>query len=329
MNENVLLVGVGFMGRAYGAILKELRCPVVAIGRAAAGVDEFEKATGLKAHPGGLAPWLEGADSVPATAIVCVGTDEVTPTCRSLLLAGVKRILVEKPGGASPRDIADVAAAAQLANAEVLVGYNRRFYASVLEAERRIAAEGGVTSIHFEFTERERDATLAKFSAEIRRYWILANSSHVIDLAFFLAGDPFRISAEVAGSLEWHPSAAQFTGSGRTARGALFSYCANWASGGRWGVEVMTPESRLILRPLEALSIQRRGSFAQEAVAIDDELESRFKPGLYRQVAAFMRGEELHRFISIAEQSRKAQGLYSAMGGYGDASSANGPWSVK
>ncbi len=329
MNENVLLVGVGFMGRAYGAILKELQCPVIAIGRSAAGVEEFGKSTGLKAHPGGLAPWLEGADSVPATAIVCVGTDEVTQTCKGLLSAGVRRILVEKPGGASPRDIADLAAAAQLANAEVLVGYNRRFYASVLEAERRIAVEGGVTSAHFEFTERERDATLGKFSAEIRRHWLLANSSHVIDLAFFLAGDPVRISAEVAGSLEWHPCAAQFVGSGRTAAGALFSYCANWASGGRWGVELMTPESRLILRPLEALSIQRRGSFQLEAVPIDDALEARFKPGLYRQVAAFLRGEERHRFISIADQSRKAQGLYSAIGGYGDAARANGSSDVK
>lgn len=324
MNENVLLVGAGFMGRAYGAILKELQRPVVAIGRSVAGVEEFEKATGLKAHAGGVAQWLDGADSVPSTAIVCVGTDEVVHTCKSLLSAGVKRILVEKPGGASPHAIADLAAAAQSLQAEVLVGYNRRFYASVLEAERRVAAEGGATSVHFEFTERERDATLGKFSEEIRRYWVLANSSHVIDLAFFLAGDPVRLSAEVAGSLEWHPSAAQFAGSGRTARGALFSYCANWASGGRWGVEVMTPESRLILRPLEALSIQRRGSFQLETVPIDDELEARFKPGLYRQVAAFLRGEEQHRFITIAEQARRAQGLYASMSGYAEATQAMG-----
>jgi predicted dehydrogenase len=329
MNENVLLAGVGFMGRAYGAILKELHYSVIAIGRSAAGVEEFERVTGLNAHAGGVARWLEGVDSVPASAIVCVGTDEVTQTCRTLLSAGVKRILVEKPGGASPRDIADLTAAAQRADAEVLVGYNRRFYASVLEAERRISAEGGVTAVHFEFTERERDATLGKFSEEVRRHWALANSSHVIDLAFFLSGDPVRISTEVAGSLAWHPSAAQFAGSGRTARGALFSYCANWASGGRWGVEVMTPESRLILRPLETLSIQRRGSFVLETVAIDDELENRFKPGLYRQVAAFLRREEPHRFISIAEQSRKAQGLYAAMSGYGDAASASGERGVK
>lgn len=329
MNENMLLVGVGFMGRAYGAILKELQCPVVAIGRSVAGVEEFEKATGSKAHAGGLAQWLEAADTVPGSAIVCVGTEEVAQTCRHLLSAGVKRILVEKPGGVSPADIAGLAAAAQARGAEVLVGYNRRFYASVLEAERRIAAEGGVTSFHFEFTERERDATLAKFSDEIRRYWLLANSSHVIDLAFFLGGEPERISAEVAGSLDWHPSAARFAGSGRTDRGALFSYCANWASGGRWGVEVMTPESRLILRPLEGLAVQRRGTFQLEAVAIDDELETRFKPGLYRQVAAFLRGEEGHRFIGIAEQARRAQGLYARMGGYVDAARADGLPDVK
>lgn len=318
MTGRVLLVGVGFMGRSYGAVLRELRSDVIAVGRSTAGIEEFERVTGIEAHPGGVSQWLQRADALPDSAIVCVGNDEVTETCHSLLSAGVRRLLIEKPGGGSPADIVALAAAASAVKAEVLVGYNRRFYVSVLHAEKRIASEGGVTAVHFEFTERERDATLGKFSSEVRRHWVLANSSHVIDLAFYLGGDPVRISTEVAGALDWHPSAAQFAGSGRTGKGALFSYFANWSSGGRWGVEVMTLESRLILRPLELLSVQRRGSFQVEGVAIDDELETRFKPGLYRQVVAFLEGTEKHRFISIGEQARRASGLYSKIAGYGE-----------
>lgn len=320
MSDAVLLVGVGFMGRAYGTVLRELGRPVIAIGRSQSGVAEFESATGLKAHPGGVDQWLSQADVIPESAIVCVSTDEAPRTCAAVLAAGVKRILLEKPGGSSPLELARMAEVAASASAEVVVGYNRRFYSSTLEAERRIASEGGVTSIHFEFTERERDATLGKFSKEVREHWVLANSSHVIDLAFFLAGEPVRLSAEVSGSLAWHPSAACFAGSGMTASNALFSYCANWASGGRWGVEVMTGESRLILRPLETLQVQLRGVFRVDPVEIADDLDVRFKPGLYRQTQAFLNRDQPHRFIGIAEQARRAGDLYARISGQAAAS---------
>lgn len=315
MNDAVLLVGVGFMGRAYGAVLKELGRPAIVVGRSPQGVADFEAATGLPAQAGGVEAWLKGADAIPSSAIVCVTTDEAPATCAALMAAGVERILLEKPGGTSAHALRLLAEAAEAARADVMVGYNRRFYASVLEAERRIAAEGGVTSLHFEFTERERDATLGKFSDEVRAHWVLANSSHVIDLAFFLGGEPDRLSAEVSGGLDWHPSAACFAGSGRTVTGALFSYCANWTSGGRWGVEVMTRESRLILRPLEALQVQRRGSFQLEPVDIADDLDARFKPGLYRQTVAFLAGEQPQRFIGIGEQARRAQEIYAVISG--------------
>ena len=317
MSEPVLLIGVGFMGRAYAEVLRDVGRPVIVIGRSLAGVSAFEEATGLQAETGGLSAWLERGVEIPRSAIVCVTTSEAAGVSKALLAAGVKRILIEKPGGVTPEDISDLALFAEARGAEVLIGYNRRFYASVLETERRIAAEGGVTSFHFEFTERERDATSGKFSHSVQQHWVLANSSHVIDLAFFLGGEPKRLSAEItgAGLLDWHPSGAQFVGSGISDSGALFSYCANWTSGGRWGVEIMTRESRLILRPLEQLYVQRRGTFAVEPVAIQDKIEACFKPGLHRQTIAFLNRAEEHRFISVADQARRAAGIYAAMSG--------------
>ena len=116
----------------------------------------------------------------------------------------------------------------------------------------------------------------------------MANSSHVIDLAFYLGGQPTELSSYTAGKLPWHPNAAIYAGAGKTENNALFSYQANWQAPGRWALEFLTSKHRLIFRPMEQLQIQQLGSVAIEPVEIDDSLDHDFKPGLYRQVQAFL-----------------------------------------
>jgi len=111
-----------------------------------------------------------------------------------------------------------------------------------------------------------------------------------VDLAFHLGGRPQVINARVKGALDWHPAGATFAGSGQTEAGALFSYLADWAAPGRWGVELRTAKRRLILQPMETLKVQEPDSFSIADVPLDD-LDTRFKPGLYRQMQAFL-GEQ-------------------------------------
>jgi hypothetical protein len=138
----------------------------------------------------------------------------------------------------------------------------------------------------------------------------------VVDLAFFLAGAPERLTADVAGTLPWHPTGAVFAGSGRTERGVPFSYRADWRSGGRWGVDVFTAKRRLVLRPLETLQQQERGVLTIEPVAIDDTLDTQYKVGLYRQTAAFLTSER-GALCPLAEHHRRL-GVYCRMAGYPD-----------
>ena len=55
---------------------------------------------------------------------------------------------------------------------------------------------------------------------------------------------------------------------------------------------------------METLQRQRRGSFALEPVEIDDTLDRRYKPGLYRQTAAFVSGEDAGDLSDIAAQAK-------------------------
>lgn len=69
---------------------------------------------------------------------------------------------------------------------------------------------------------------------------------------------------------------------------------------GRWGVEILTRNSRLIFRPLEKLYIQKIGSLDLKEVFLDDALDKDFKPGLFRQVKTFLSDKK--NLLTIDEQ---------------------------
>ena len=298
-HPEILLVGVGKMGLAHAAILKELGRPFVAFGRGEESALRFLSSTGVRASTGPLAAQLDSLDRVPAIAIVAVDTIESFSVTRTLLQKGVRRLLLEKPGAVTPDQIRQLAALAKASRASVAIGYNRRFFESVRKARELIDQDGGLQAIRFDFTERSRHvAALGRDPAELEQ-WFLANSTHVVDLAFFLAGSlPEKMHAFSSGGLDWHPAGSRFAGAGRFKNGAIFSYHADWEAPGNWGIELTTRARKLVFQPLETL--RSHGSMLEE-VALEDGLDRRFKPGVYRQLLAFLTGKEESRLCTIEQ----------------------------
>jgi predicted dehydrogenase len=287
-NHLILLVGAGPMALAHAQVLKALGCSVLCVSRRSESAERFCRETGLRAVAGGLQSWIGRTDR-PAVdgAVVAVSLPELAQVTHSLIAAGIKKILVEKPAGLTASEIERVAEAGQAADAAIYLAYNRRFYASVAMARRMITEDGGVSSFFFDFTELASRTAIPGRGLDILHNWFLANSSHVVDLAFHLGGRPKVIEARVKGCLDWHPAGATFAGSGETLNGAVFVYLADWAAPGRWGVEFRTAKRRLILQPLETLKVQVADGFSLTDIPLDD-LDTRFKPGLYRQMEAFL-----------------------------------------
>src|SRR5690606_9894000 len=123
---------------------------------------------------------------------------------------------------------------------------------------------------------------------------------------FFLGGKPEAMQAFTSGGCDWHPGATVFTGAGRTEQNALFSYQAHWEAPGRWSVEVITKKRRYYLKPLEEIQVQENGSVQINKLEFDDAIDKQFKPGLYRQVAAWLAGD-LASFCTIQEQAAMMQ----------------------
>ena len=297
-NEEVLLIGAGPMAISHAQVLKGMNLKFIVVGRGEQSAKSFQEETKINVITGGIDKWLSENKKYPKYVIVAVTGTQLGKVTRTLIKHGIKNILLEKPGGLNNNDIKSVAENAKKSNANILLGYNRRFYASALKAKEIIEEDGGVNSYYFEFTEWPHTIVPLKKDPEVKKRWVLHNSTHVIDLAFYLGGEPKEMHSYSRGGFDWHPDGTIFTGTGVSKSGALFSYHSNWDAPGRWGVEILTQKHRLIFRPLERLQIQKLKSVAIEEVKIDDQLDIKFKPGLYRQLKAFLEGDTSN-FINI------------------------------
>lgn len=305
-NIEVLLVGTGYMGKEYARVLKEMNVCLTVVGRGEESAALFEIETGILAVRGGLDNYLRKEKQVPCYAIVASSVESSVENVTALLKAGVKNILAEKPVGLNIQEVKMICDLAEAKNANVYAAYNRRYYASTEKALQIISEDGGVVSYHFEFTEwvNQLEKVVWKHSEKVLNATIECNSSHVIDLAFFLGGQPNEMTSYIAGenSVDWHRKCAVYAGAGRTEKGALLSYCANWIAPGRWGIEVMTKKHRLYLKPMEELYMQELDSIRIEKVDIDDSLDKRFKPGLYKEVQSFLMNTDIEKRKSIQQQ---------------------------
>lgn len=317
MNKNIWLIGAGGMAQDYIKVLQGLEKDFVVIGRGEETAKKCNVTTGCEVEVGGLEEYLLKNPEICSHAIVAVGVEKLFETTKQLLEYGVTNILVEKPGALYNWQFEELNKLVKEKNANVIIAYNRRFYASVLKAQEIIKQDGGVSSFNFEFTEWAHVIAPLVKGEGVKEKWFLGNSTHVVDLAFYLGGNPKEICSFSNGSLSWHPTTSNFCGAGISENGALFNYQANWESAGRWSVEILTKEHRLIFRPMEKLQIQKRGTIPQLFdESINYTVDDQYKPGLFLQTKNFL-DNNFEGMCSMQEQYEMIN-VYNKIANYKD-----------
>lgn len=311
IKENIWIIGTGYMAIEYAKVLQNLKCNFIAIGRGSDNSNKFKEISGVDCIDGGLEKFLKTNPKLPEAVINTVGIDSLSSTTRILVEYGIKYILLEKPGFGNPNELSETLLLSKKYNSIILIAYNRRFYQSALKALEIIHTDGGVKSFNFEFTEWSHSISKLDKPTIEHNNWFYGNSTHLIDLAFYLGGKPKLLNCYKTGSLNWHPSGSIYSGSGETESGALFSYIANWQSPGRWNLEIATNNYRLIFRPLEKLQIMKIGSVHIDYVdEINYEFDEIYKPGIFLQTKAFLNNEK-NLFVDIFEQFENLNNIYS------------------
>jgi predicted dehydrogenase len=312
--SDLWLIGAGLMAQAYVDVLQAQNIAFRVIGRGVASAETLRLSSGV--------PVFLGLDKAlaelpaPSHAIVAVGIEQLATVAQKLIESGCYHILLEKPGALHHGELKSLQVTAEAHSAQIWIAYNRRFYASVEELRKRVIDDGGITSATLEFTEWGHEIVKLEKASGVKDRWLLANSSHVLDLAFHLIGLPAegQWQAWHSGALEWHPAAARFHGAGVSELGIPFSYQADWEAPGRWGLEILTQHHRYILRPMEDLQVINLGSVNIISVALNNSLDHLFKPGIYLQCKAFLSGETEH--LCRLNDHIRAFEFYTTIAGY-------------
>ena len=304
----VLIIGTGNMAKEYAKVLEGLNVDFEVVGRGVVNCNLFKHLFPNKTfYSGGLESFK--CNRPYSHGIICSNVEHLSNHTKLLIDSGIKFILLEKPGGANLKEIIDLSSFVKKNGAKVAIAYNRRFYSSVLECRKLIEEDGGVKSFHFEFTEWPHTIEFLENYEIVKENLLIANSTHIIDLAFFIGGAPRELKSFAIDKLEWHPKAI-FSGAGITVNNALFSYQANWKGPGRWHAEFITDKRRYIFKPIETLQIQELKTVKVTQYEIDDKLDKLYKPGLFQQVNTFLFDPGNSSLIYLDQQEENCQLIY-------------------
>lgn len=321
MENTIAIIGAGPMAQAHWQALHALGLKADIYGRGESSAAAFTKATGARVFRGNLSENLSQRQTPLRFVIIATGLEALAHATQTALTHGAQHILVEKPGGIDLQEIKKLAKVPR-ANA-IKIAYNRRFLPASRTVKTLCQEDGGITSLHFEFNENIPLITsLEQHNKKVKNNWFFANSTHIVDMAFFLGGLPSHIDKSIfahcvqagtpATNSTPHLADMSYVGCGQyqcaqTQAVIAFSYLADWRSAGRWGIEICTRKRRFIMKPIETLMAIERGSFGAIPIPLQDEEPEDLKAGLYNMLKTFTQNPEHESFLSIAQQSDRLQ----------------------
>lgn len=282
-HRTVLVIGTGPMSLEYVKVLRALGFAVEVKARSLSSASFYEKQNNVRVY----SEWNQIDLSQVREAIVAVPEEALAIETLNLIDLGVKKILVEKPGGLDFDDISRLSSAAVLNQSQVFIAFNRR-HTSISQVVRRLVRASDLQSFEFEFSERSHIIEHLGKPPEVLRNWFFQNSSHVIDLAFYIGGEPSQLTGRTNGGNDWHPAGTKFTGFGTTVSSVPFSYFSDWDAPGGWRMSFRLRGFSVYLDNLENARIVTPGSLSRALSAEKSFFDRNFKPGIYRQVRSFL-----------------------------------------
>ena len=288
MRNRVLLVGTGQHAREYAKVLRFLEQDFDIVGNRRETCEKISKELDVIALYGGVERNKESIIRNDYSCFINSGPAESLALSTQFLTSlGLKKGLIEKPAILDESDI-------EIYNliqdrSQLFVGYNRRFYGSTRKVMKMIEEDGGITSFNFDFSEwPSRVENKESLSNRERSRWFFYNSTHIIDLAFYICGKPSRLYSTSSGKnkIKWHLSSSKWAGSGISCDDITFSYRSDWMSPSRWVIEIFTKNRKIVMCPIEEVKTFDCISMTFSDVAL--EKSDRFKPGLLDQTSLFL-----------------------------------------
>jgi predicted dehydrogenase len=279
----VAVIGAGSMAREHIRVFQDLpKVDVVGIySRTRKRCDSLAQEFGIDYVADSIEELYERTKAkLVVIAVPELATNAVTKAAVRLPWA----ILMEKPAGYDLSDAEDIAAACEGRNAPVMVGFNRRFYSSVMAIRDDLdGLPNARRFIHVQDQQSYAEARLHNHPEPVVEKFMYANSIHLIDMIMaFGRGSVSRVNQVtpwLGSKTEIMLAHIEFD-SGDSAL-----YEGIWQGPGPWACAVSTVERRWTMQPLEAATFQNAGERITSTLE-PSVCDLTFKPGFMEQAKA-------------------------------------------
>ena len=282
--NRIALVGYGRIVPRHLEVLRALDCEVVA------SCNRSEQGREKAMREGGIPRVYSAIDAMldrerPDGVLCCASPDEMANAAVQILPFGIPTLL-EKPPGVSLAELAALRELAERYSTPVMVGLNRRYYSVLTKAIEDAGGPQAITAVFVEWSE-EPEYLLADrgYSPVQVAQRIYSNSLHGLDLLTFLAGE--LVSPSVIGLNLGEPFRWMMSLQGVSRQGVLATFHSTWDSPSRWQLVFCSRKRRYQFAPLESCVVSELGQKGTRLIE-PDELDTKFKPGFYRQACAFL-----------------------------------------
>jgi len=288
------------MAKEYAKVLDYLNIKYLIIGRSNNNFKKNNFINLLDLKKGGLKKFLNEKPNLPDCAIIAVDILNLTSVSNLLIDYGIKKILLEKPGSLFKEDLSKLFKKSLKTNSNIYIAYNRRYFESIELLKSKLKNEK-VKSLHFDFSEMIEKVIKKKYPKNILSRWLIANSTHIIDLVIYILGKgSLKLNTYVGGVNCLNNHKSIFIGAGRF-NDIFVTYHSNWKSPGNWSIFIMTDKKKYILNPIEKLKFQLHNSQKINEFKNASLFEKKFKPGLYKMTKHFIYNVNLLRIPSLKE----------------------------
>lgn len=289
MNWKIAIVGAGYMAEEHARAFASI--PGVRI----AGVCGRSRTRAEVLAARYDAPVFESVEALyngTKADVVVVAVNELS--ARDICLQAFRHpwlCFLEKPVGIDLSQAEEILTAASHMGAQAYVALNRRSYSATRLALQELAADDGPRLISVLDQQDMVSAREGGQPDEVVRNYMYANSIHLIDyLNLFGRGDIVRVEP----TQPWNAGRpGHVVATVHYSSGDVGVYQAVWDGPGPWSVIVTNRAIRTEMRPLERLSVQRRGQRGLTEIPVG-AIDTEFKPGLRHQaeqVVAMLQGQ--------------------------------------
>ena len=275
----IAFVGTGYMANEYARVLiREFKNQIKLVGainRSSKSIKKFVKKYRISKHYTKLDEMMES--SKPDIVIVCV--NELSTYKILKVLSNYKcKCLIEKPVGINFEESKKILKLKNNKNFIPLISLNRRYYSSVLNAQKIISKDKSIRIVNIFDQENSLAAMKLGKPLKVVKNWMYANSIHMIDLAYLFGRGKIKnikklnniniLKEGIISTIMYFDS------------GDIIYYNCIWNRPAPWCVQISTKNHFLQLKPIEKISYLHKKK--RDWISIKkSNVDNKYKPGIY------------------------------------------------